>query len=438
MKNILLIGAGKSATVCLEFLAEKSMNGEFGFTVADASLEILQEKTKHFPHVQLMELDATDHNQRAAIIKGKNVVISLLPPHLHSLVAIECVEQSVHLLNASYQDEKIKVLENDIKEKGLLFISELGLDPGIDHMSAMKMITEIKKKGGHIESFLSHCGGLIAPEDDDNPWHYKISWNPRNIVMAGKSGAKFLANGKEVELDYKELFDAKNTVHINGTINDTYGFYPNRDSLSYVELYQLQEASSFIRTTLRHKDFLTGWSQVVAFELTNEDVIYDSDVKTMNEILLMHLTNHAFVENWESLKDNINFTRQIDFLFSPTLDVKLNKGMVSIADVLQFCMEEKLKLGPTDKDLIIMQHDVHYMMNEEKKFISSTLAIKGKDSIHTAMAKTVGLPLAITALLILEDKIDLTGLHIPIDPKIYEPVLNKLEKAGIVFEEKLL
>lgn len=438
MKNILLIGAGKSATSCLEFLAKKSVDGSFGFTVADASLNILQEKTKSFPHVKIGELDASNEDQRAEIIKGKNVVISLLPPHLHKLIASECVSQSVHLLNASYQDDDIKALANEVKNKGLLFISELGLDPGIDHMSAMKMIANISKQGGKIKSFVSHCGGLIAAESDDNPWHYKISWNPRNIVMAGKAGAKYLEGNSEVELYYKDLFNTENRVKINGSVNEEYGYYANRDSLSYIDLYKLEDATTFMRTTLRHKDFLNGWSEVVGLELTNEEVIYDSDQKTIAEILDAHLSNNNLLAKWNVLQENIDFSSQINFLLGSNTSKKINKGLVSIADVLQYCMEEKLLLQPSDKDLIIMQHDINYVINDENKSLSSTLVLKGDDAVHTAMAKTVGLPLAITALLILENKITLTGLHIPIVPEIYEPVLQELEKEGIVFQETFL
>lgn len=437
MKNILLIGAGKSATACLEFLAKKSADGSFTFTVADASMELLRAKTKAYPHVNIEALDATNAEQRTNIINGKNVVISLLPPSLHSLIAVECVAQQVNLLNASYQDEKIIALEDEIKEKGLLFISELGLDPGIDHMSAMKMIATIKNEGGVIHSFVSHCGGLIAPEDDDNPWHYKISWNPRNIVLAGKAGAKYLQNGKEIDVAYEELFNATNQVKINGSVNDALGFYPNRDSLSYIDLYNLKSATTFMRTTLRHLDFLTGWSEVVALQLTNEDSVYGSNLQSIGAILNQHLKDKNLLGSWNELKEKKQIVKQIDFLELED-ERKLNKGMVSICDILQHCMEEKLVLQPTDKDMIIMQHDIDYTVNAERKSLSSTLILKGDDAVHTAMAKTVGLPLAITALLILENKIALTGLHIPIVPEIYEQVLAALEEEGIVFEEKFL
>lgn len=439
LKNILLIGAGKSATACLEFLGKKSSDGSFIFTVADASLELLKTKTTAFPHVKIEALDATNSEQRANIIAGKNVVISLLPASLHSLIAVECVSQGVHLLNASYQDEKIMLLEKEIKEKGLLFISELGLDPGIDHMSAMKMITAIKNEGGVISSFVSHCGGLIAPEDDDNPWHYKISWNPRNIVLAGKAGAKYLQDGKEIDVNYRKLFDAANQVMVNGNLNESFGFYPNRDSLSYIDLYQLQTATTFMRTTLRAVDFLVGWSEIVALQLTNEEVKYNSDELSIAMILSQHLTENQLTDKWISMYENDKLKEQIHFLFSTDIStIKLHKGMVSICDVLQHCMEEKLVLQPTDRDMIVMQHDIDYTLHTESKSLSSTLVLKGDDAVHTAMAKTVGLPLAITALLILDNKISITGLHIPIIPEIYEPVLEALEQEGIVFKERFL
>ncbi len=435
MKNILLIGAGKSATACLEFLAKQSADGSFGFTVADASLELIKEKTRQFEHVQKVVINITDAKEREALLRGKDVAISLLPPQLHILIAKECLHQKVHLLNASYQDENIKLLDKEIKAHQLLFISELGLDPGIDHMSAMQLIARIKKEGGIIDSFVSHCGGLVAEGSDNNPWHYKISWNPKNIVTAGKAGAHFLEDGNEVVLNYEALFKPTNSVQINGTHNKSYGFYPNRDSLTYLELYALENAKTFMRTTLRHPMFLVGWGKIVALKLTEDTVIFDSNQMSIGQILQEHLTKNDLINLWNELRLDGKFREQIDFLLSVQEDALLLRNGVSICDVLQHSMEKKLSLSPHDKDMIVMQHEIIYRIGSVSKSISSSLVIEGDDAMHTAMAKTVGLPLAITALLIIENKIKLSGLHIPIVAEIYEPVLQELKKYGIVFEE---
>jgi saccharopine dehydrogenase-like NADP-dependent oxidoreductase len=211
----------------------------------------------------------------------------MLPPTLHFLVAKDCLQFSRHLLTASYVDEPIKELQKEIDAKGILFLCEMGLDPGIDHMSAMRIIDGIHEKGGKITSFKSHCGGLVAPESDNNPWHYKISWNPRNIVLAGKAGAHYKQDGKEIRLTYEELFSGDNYAKVPGI--GYLGWYPNRDSLSYTSLYGLGNADTFIRTTLRHPDFMYGWKNVVDLHLTNEEPAYESNGKSLATVFKEHL-----------------------------------------------------------------------------------------------------------------------------------------------------
>jgi saccharopine dehydrogenase-like NADP-dependent oxidoreductase len=268
MKTILLFGAGKSATSLIEYLGECCDQNDWKFIVCDADQSLAESKIKNFKSARAVSIDVSNIEKRHELISGSDIVISMLPPGLHFLVAKDCVMFSKNLLTASYVDEKIRSLKNEIEQKGLLFLGEMGLDPGIDHMSAMKMIHNIKKEGGKITSFKSHCGGLVSPESDDNPWHYKITWNPANVVIAGRSGAIYRNEGKTIEIPYEEIFnDEKNMVEVPSLF--PLAWYANRDSLSYIDTYQLQGVDTFIRTTLRYPSFCRGWNKIVKMDFTN-------------------------------------------------------------------------------------------------------------------------------------------------------------------------
>ena len=269
MKQILLFGAGKSATVLIDYLLANAEKENWKLVVADANLQLALDKIKNSPFGTAVSFDIMNDDKREKHISNADIVISMLPPALHSKVAKDCVRFSKHLLTASYVDDDIRSMQTEIKNKNLLFLCEMGLDPGIDHMSAMKLIDGIHAKGGHINSFKSHCGGLVAPESDNNPWHYKISWNPRNIVLAGKAGAVYKKDNKIFNIAYESVFENNETVNIPG-LGDL-AFYPNRDSLSYIPVYGLEETSTFIRTTLRHPSFCKAWNCIVKANLTDEE-----------------------------------------------------------------------------------------------------------------------------------------------------------------------
>ncbi len=425
MKTIVLFGAGKSSSVLIQYLKQTSAQYNWHLFVADANLATAAQKTGNHTYATPIGIDVYDDEQRSALIQKADVVISLLPPFLHILIAKDCVQYNKHLLTASYVDEHIKALEKDIKNKGLLFLCEMGLDPGIDHMSAMQLIHQIQNEGGVITSFKSHCGGLIAPESDDNPWHYKISWNPRNVVMAGKAGAVYKANGKQITVVYEQLFTNNQKVFIPEF--GEYAWYANRDSISYAKLYNLQNAHTFIRTTLRHPQFCVGWKYIIDLKLTDEAAFYNTDELTIAGFFKEH-SNRI-----NKIKDDL-FLLQLSYLgwHEETL---INKGKCSVADVLQFLLERKLTLQPTDKDLVVMLHEIEFTINNQLKKKSSCLAVKGNNNIDTAMAKTVGLPLGIAATLLLQNKLTERGLHIPIISSIYEPVLKELKQHGIAFIE---
>lgn len=421
MKTIVLIGAGKSATVLIDYLITEAKTNNWKFIIADSNREQILLKTKHSQFAEAVELDVTNEKHRGDLIQRAHVVISMMPPALHFLVAKDCVEYRKHLLTASYLDDKMKSLMDEISNRKLLFICEMGLDPGIDHMSAMQIINSIKDKGGKITSFKSHCGGLVAPESDDNPWHYKISWNPRNIVMAGKAGAVYKENNDIKNRVYSDLFNCSKAILFDG-LNEL-AYYPNRDSLGYITTYKLPDTATFIRTTLRHIDFFKGWNAVVHADLSNETEVLDVAGLTFlkwSSAILPFVTDQN--------KSMLTFLGLFD-------DEPVPSTAKTSADILQYLVETKLKMEPADKDMIVMLHEFDYELDGKNKNLKSCLVVKGEDSLRTAMAKTVGLPLGIAAKLILNETIKLKGLHIPTVKEIYDPVLKALEEAGIKFTE---
>ena len=498
MKQILLFGAGKSATVLIDYLVENATIENWQLTVVDADLSLARSKIGASSNARAVSFDINDLEERRKHISAADIVISLLPPSLHYLVARDCLALRRNLLTASYADEQMKTLRSGVEGEGLLFLCEMGLDPGIDHMSAMKLIDEIRSDQGKVFSFESHCGGLVAPSSDDNPWRYKVSWNPRSVVVAGKAGARFRQDGEEKTIVYEELFDSSRIVEVPGL--GYLSWYPNRDSLSYAPLYGLENAGTFIRTTLRYPDFMYGWKNVLELKLTDETPQYDTNGKTLYDVFREHMDRHGFgqwlekklTERFSQTKDMLNnlvklmeaekqaedeefeiprefmsvdergnineielddvknraasflaykmheanlTLKQLFFLGLDDKKTEINRGLCSAADVLQFAMEKKLALGPGDKDMIVMMHVIKFSVGDKESGVKSLLIVEGQDNVRTAMAKTVGLPLGIATRLILNGKIKLTGLHIPTKKEIYDPVLKELEEHNIKFKE---
>ncbi|HET7116500.1 MAG TPA: saccharopine dehydrogenase C-terminal domain-containing protein, partial [Hanamia sp.] len=412
MKTILLFGAGKSATCLIDYLGNCSDENNWKLLVCDSNLLLAQSKTKNFTSAEALSFDVSNEEKRHEYISKVDMVISMLPPGLHFLVAKDCVTFSKNLLTASYIDEKIKSLKNEIDKKGLIFLGEMGLDPGIDHISAMKMIDDIKANGGKITSFKSHCGGLVSPESDDNPWHYKITWNPANVVMAGSAGAIYRDDRKTIEVPYSEIFDDENNVvDVPGLF--PLAWYANRNSLSYIDTYQLHDIKTFMRTTLRYPSFCRGWNKIIKLDLTNKNDHEEiKNCKTFSDWFLLKKEKYAS-PNKHVLNENdffnSEFSEQINFLGLNEVK-KIPLEIPNSSLLLQYLLEKNLVMNPEDKDMIVMLHEIEYSFNDKNKKVKSCLIVKGEDQVHTAMAKTVGLPLGIAAKLILENKIQLTGL----------------------------
>lgn len=499
MQTILLFGAGKSATVLIQYLLRHAAADNYRLIIADANIQLLQSKLNNHPAATGLHFSVEDEAPRKECIATADVVISLLPPYLHRLIAVDCLAAGKHLLTASYVDEEMEALDKAVKDKGLLFLCEMGLDPGIDHMSAAEMIASIRAKGGNISSFYSHCGGLVAPESDDNPWRYKISWNPRNVVLAGKAGARFIENGEEVQLSYPQLFAEQRPVHIRGC--EDLCWYPNRDSVSYAPLFGLEHCKNFIRTTLRHADFMWGWKNIIELKLTDENVMYDTKEKSLaqffkeyldaqgfgdwlqqkmteqikqssellqNLIRMMDLEKNLDEDGQEEIKEFMQVGRtgdleavhlddvktaaaatvaqkmhnakltlsQLFYLGLSDDETKIKGDKNSAAGVLQQALEQKLTLLPTDKDRVVMMHEIKYSIGNKEFCDRGTLVIDGEDGERTAMAKTVGLPLGIAARAVIKNEITERGVLLPLSPNIYTAVLAALAEEGIRFEHE--
>jgi len=429
--HILLLGAGKSASTLIQYLNRVSNEENWRVTVADRELKTVEEKLSSYPALIAYGGEMDNPKQRRDLIESADLVISLLPPTFQTTVAKDCLELGKHFFSASYTDPTLKELSDAIAERNLLFLMEMGLDPGIDHMSAMELIHRIRSQGGQIKCFASHCGGLVAPSSDDNPWHYKFSWNPRNVIVAGKAGALFQQNGKATNLGYKELFSFHQPVQVEGI--GELATYPNRDSLSYMPLYGLEDAETFIRTTLRYPEFCKGWQWLIDLGCTQEGNTIQTNGLTHRAYFAMHVLQSGCRK--EDIPTDILLLLQSIGWEDDTI-IECNSG--SSADILQSILEKRWALRPGDRDLIVMLHELDYLLDNKKYRLQSQLVVEGDDSLHTAMAKTVGLPLGIAAVLTLKGVIKSRGLHIPVQPDIYQPVLRALDEQGIRFKESLL
>tara|TARA_Y200000002_G_scaffold96897_1_gene78360 strand:+ start:53 stop:1381 length:1329 start_codon:yes stop_codon:yes gene_type:complete len=441
MRKILIVGAGKSSPYLIKYLLDKSQEEELLIHITDLDTNHLK-KYQKYENCKVSPINISSEKEREEFISESDLVISMLPARFHIILAKSCLKLKRNLLTASYVSEEMKTLTNDIKNSELLFLNEMGLDPGIDHMSAKKIIDDLLANGAKINSFKSYTGGLIAPESDNNKWNYKFTWNPRNVVLAGQGiPAKYIENNKYKYIPYNRLF--KNTEKIKIEKYGQFEVYPNRDSLKYREIYSLYNIKTMIRGTIRKVGFSESWNMFVKLGLTNDSfrisnsenmsykeyvncfLPYD-DKLSIEEKLQRVLSISKGDENWEKIKE-------IDILSS---NKKIPLKNASPAQILEYILKDAWKLEKKDKDMIVMYHEFGYVTSlGEKEKIISTMVCKGKDETYTAMAKTVGLPLAISSILLLNNKINLVGVHTPIEREIYNPVLKELEANGINFEE---
>lgn len=440
MKNILILGAGFSSTVMIRYLLGKSEKYNWKITVGDLNIDLAQKKINNHPNGRAILFDISNEEQKIKEISRADVVISFLPAFMHPLVAKECLRQGKHMITASYVSPEMKAIAHEVKEKGLTFLNELGVDPGIDHMSAMKIIDSIRAQGGKLNAFYSNTGGLIAPESDNNPWHYKFTWNPRNVILAGQGTAKYLENGSIKYIPYHQLF--KRTYKINVLDLGEFDVYANRDSISYREVYGLQDIPTIFRGTIRYPGYCQSWDIFVQLGLTDDTYIIDhSESITYRDFINMYLPYDTQLTVEEKLCKMFNLDPSSDIFKRIQWTGIFEKQPVGIpkaspAKILQHLLEQKWKLEPGDKDMIIMQHVFIYELNNKEHRIKSTLVIKGKNQEETSMAITVGMPVAFATEMLLNNEIHLKGVHVPVVPELYNPILKKLEEIGIKFIEE--
>jgi saccharopine dehydrogenase-like NADP-dependent oxidoreductase len=439
MKNILVLGAGLSTISLINYLLKHSESEDWFIHVGDMNEKMAQKKVNGHARAKAYKFDICNLAEYIDLIVQSDLVISMLPASFHPLVASACVEHNKNMITASYVSNEIKKLDSTLKEKKLLFMNELGVDPGIDHMSAMKIIDEIKAKGGELVSFKSRTGGLVAPEYDNNPWNYKFTWNPRNVVLAGQGTSMFIRNNKYKYIPYHKLFSRLEYT----TIQDVGDFeiYPNRDSLKYRHTYELSDLPTMFRGTMRRPGFSAAWDVFVQLGITDDSFeIEDSEHMTYRQFINSFLKYDPGTAIEEKLSKYVGIEpegeimRKIRWLglFDDQL---IGLKSATPAQILQKKLVEKLSLDPEDKDMIVMEHVIEWELDEKLFETRSSLVVKGINQEETAMAITVGSPVAIAAKLVLNGTIKRTGVHIPVKPDMYLPILEELEKLGIQFKE---
>ncbi|GGE99829.1 saccharopine dehydrogenase [Flavobacterium limi] len=423
-------------------MLSKSESERLHIVVADLSLALAEKKINNHPNATPIALNIFDTEERKAAIEKTSIVISMLPAHLHIEIAKDCLQFKKHLVTASYVSDAMLQLDEEARKSNLIFMNEIGLDPGIDHMSAMKVIDEIRAKGGKMLLFESFCGGLVAPESDNNLWNYKFTWAPRNVVLAGQGGAaKFIQEGTYKYIPYGTLFRRTEFLEVEGY--GKFEAYSNRDSLKYRSIYGLDDILTLYRGTIRRVGFSKAWNMFVQLGMTDDSYIME-DSENMsyrqftNSFLPYHPTDSVEIKMRLILKidqDDIMWDKLLELdLFNP--NKKVNLPNATPAQILEKILTDSWTLEPDDKDMIVMYHKFGYELNGEKRQIDSKMVCIGDDQTYTAMAKTVGLPVAIATLLILNGKITTPGVQLPINREVYLPILEELESYGVVFYEQ--
>ena len=442
MKNILIIGAGKSSSALIKYLLDTSEQEKLFLTIGDISTENAHKLINNHKNATAIVLDVFDKTQREAQIQKADLVISMLPARFHADVAKDCIAYGKHMVTASYISDEMRALDAEAKKKGLVFMNEIGLDPGIDHMSAMQVIDRIKDAGGKMLLFESFCGGIVAPESDNNLWNYKFTWNPRNVVLAGQGGAAmFIQEGTYKYIPYHKLFRRSEFLEVTG--NGKFEAIANRDSLKYRSIYGLDDIPTMYRGTIRKVGFSRAWNIFVQLGMTDDSyTIEESENMSYRDFVNLFLayspSDSVELKLRSYLKidqDDVMWEKLVELdIFNPNKKIGLKNA--TPAQMLQSILEESWTLDEQDKDMIVMQHLFGYELNGERFQIESSFVVLGENQTYTAMSKTVGLPVGIAAVKILKGEIKTPGVQIPISKEVYEPILKELEAHGIVFSEE--
>ena len=439
-KKILVLGAGLSTPSLIHYLLENAESNEWEIIVGDISREMAKERINGHPRGKAIKFDVFNDAQRTKYVKAADLVVSMLPARLHYLIVKTCLKYRKNMVTASYNSTDANELHLSAKEKGILILNEMGLDPGIDHMSAMQIIDRIRNAGGKVFSFKSSTGGLVAPRSDNNPWNYKFTWNPRNVVLAGQSGAQLISQGMYKYIPYHKLFSRIQRIHIDGY--GEFEVYPNRDSLKYRTAYGLEDIPTMFRGTIRRPGFCKTWDILVQLGATDDGFTVENSDR---------LSYREFIDSFLKYEPNLSVEEKLGRYTGLSVDSiemyklrwlglfeneKIGLKNASPAQILQKRLETKWALQQEDMDMIVMQHQFMYALNGKNKQIISSLVVEGKNHVETAMSITVGLPVGIACKLILNEQIDVTGVVIPTQKDIYEPVLNELQQYGVRFVEQ--
>ncbi len=442
MRNILIIGSGKSSSYLIKYFLDKAETEDLKVTIGDINPENASTLISGYDRAEAIKLDVFDQEAVHSAVGEADIVVSMLPARFHMEVAKACVIHSTHMVTASYVSKEMMELNEEVVAKGLVFMNEIGVDPGIDHMSAMQVIDRVRDAGGEIILFETFTGGLVAPESDDNLWNYKFTWNPRNVVVAGQGGAaKFLQEGAFKYIPYHRLFRRTEFLDVEGY--GRFEGYANRDSLKYQHEYGLDNVKTLYRGTMRRVGFSRAWNVFVQLGMTDDSYVIEDSINMsyrdfVNAFLPYSPTDSVELKFRHQLnidQDDIIWDKFEELnIFSSEKKVRLDKA--TPAQILQKILMDSWTLSADDKDMIVMYHKFGYEIDGRKKQIDATMVVLGEDQTYTAMAKTVGLPVAIATLDILNGKIKTPGVQIPITKEVYDPILAELKDYGISFQEK--
>ncbi len=438
---MLVIGAGKSTSVLIAYLLEEATKHDWHVRVADRDGDLAARRVAGHPRGEAFGFDATDTGALPPLCRAADLVVSLLPANMHGPVAEACAQAGTHFVSASYVAPEIRALHETAERRGVTLLCEMGVDPGIDHMSAMERLDALRADKAKITAFETFTGGLVAPESDDNPWNYKFTWNPRNVVLAGQGGVKFKHNGRYKYIPYHKLFSRYEILEVPGY--GKFEGYPNRDSLKYRAHYDLFDVETIYRGTLRRPGFCQAWDCLVQLGITDDSYqLEELDGMTYREFVNAYLwwDEHMSVElklrAMLKLEMNSAAFDRLEWLgLFERRPIGLRSG--TPAQVLQKLLEEKWAMGPNDKDMIVMLHKFEYELGGERFREQSSMVTLGSDADRTAMAKTVGLAAAIGAKLVLTDVITRRGVVIPTVEHVYAPLLAELRQHGISFQEQV-
>ncbi len=436
MKKILILGAGLVAKPLVRYLLDQP---DFEVEVASRTVSKAVKLIDNHPRGKASELNLKNEEGLKDEISKADLVISMVPYTFHPIVAKYCIDYKKAMVTTSYVSEVMKNLDAEAKKAGILILNEVGLDPGIDHMEAMRIIHEVEEKGGEIVSFTSYCGGLPAPEANTNPFGYKFSWSPTGVLLAGKNSAQYLKDGQQIFIPSQDLFDNFLTINIEG-LGEFEG-YPNRNSLPYIELYGIKSTKTMFRGTLRNKGWCSTLKKIADLGLLEEEE-KDWTGLTYKDFLKKLMNSPAEEDIKKSLSAHLNIEENSDIIqryewLGLLSDEPLPLEKDSPLNILGAKMLEKLQYEEGERDMIMLQHQfIASYPGDKKEKITSTLIDFGIPHGDSSMGRTVGLPAAISTKLILEGKIEKTGVHIPVTPEIYIPILQELKELDIAFKEK--